>query len=183
MNRRAAAVGALSLALFAGAAVGFALPHKPQDPEAKLASKIARENNPVKKAKLETKLGRMKMQGAFAAYDQGQFDQCWKLLDEYLALMNQAWSDLVASGRVASKKPDGFKQLDIALRESHRDLQDFESRVGFSERQAADKISSQTVALRARVLDALFPGAVLPKKKPSLAGDARPAAQPKKGPQ
>jgi CRISPR/Cas system-associated endonuclease Cas1 len=183
MNIRAAAVGALSLVLFlsANATATAIWPQKSHEDEAKLLSKLEREKNPVKKAKLETKLGRLKLENAFEAYDKGQYDQCWKLLDEYLARMNNAWAELAASGRQAAKKPDGFKQLEIALRESRRDLHDFETRLTYAERQAAEKIAAQTVQLHSRVLSALFPGAAPKGKKGSTASDQPPGSEPKKG--
>lgn len=183
MNLRAAAVGALSLALMLAVGAGAASPPGPRERESELVSKIAREKNLIKKAKLETKLGRLKMQRAFEAYDEGHFDECWKLLDEYWAQMNDAWSDLVASGRVAAKKPNGFKQLDIALRESRRDLRDFETRVGYEERQAAEKIRIQTENLRARVLMALFPGSVPPKEKDDADAGKPPRSKSSRRPQ
>jgi hypothetical protein len=185
MNIRAAAVGAFSLVLFlsANATATAIWPQKSHEDEAKLLSKLERENNPVKKAKLETKLGRLKLENAFKSYDRGQFDQCWKLLDEYMTRMNNAWADLVASGNQAARKPDGFKQLEIALRESRRDLQDFEVRITYEERQTAEKIRARTVELRARVLNALFPGAAPKRKKGSSAGSKPPASEPNKGPQ
>jgi hypothetical protein len=184
MSLRAVALGALSLVLFlsAGARTGFARKSR-DDEEAKLQSKIEHESNPVKKAKLETKLGRLKLQQAFSSYDHGHYNLCWKLLDEYTDRMNNAWEDLVASGHQAVKKPDGFKQLDIALRESRRDLQDFERRITFQERQAAEKVAAQTVVLRNRVLSALFPGNGFRQKKESRAGSQPPASDPEKEPQ
>ena len=107
----------------------------------------------------------MKLRQAFAAYDHGDFNGCWKSFDDYLARMQAAWSALAASGRIASKKPDGFKQLDIALRESRRALEDFETRLTFEERQQVEKVRKQTEELRARVLDALFPPPPAGEKK------------------
>jgi hypothetical protein len=182
MNLRAVTVGALLVALSMRAGVGTASPPKSRDEEEKLSSKLQHEQNPIKKAKLETQLGRLKLEQAFSAYDQGHFDQCWKLFDVYLAHMNSAWADLEASGHEAAKKPDGFKQLDIALRESRRDLGDFETHITFEERQAAEKITAQTVELRNRVLNVLFPGAAPKKKKGSLAGHGPPDFEAGKGP-
>jgi hypothetical protein len=181
MNSRAA-IAALALVLFLSASAQAIWPRESHEDEGKLLSKLEREENPVKKAKLETKLGRLKLEKAFNAYDQRQYDQCWKLLDEYMARMNNAWADLVASGREAAKRPDGFKQLEIALRESRRDLQDFETRITYVERQTAEKISAQTVELHSRVLNALFPGAAPKRKKGRLAGSQPPGSEPKKGP-
>jgi hypothetical protein len=182
MNLRSATAGACLLALTLGLGVEIAFPRKSPDDEAKLLSVLEREKNPVKKAKLETRLGRLKLQQAFSAYDQGQFDLCWKLFDDYLGHMKSAWTDLGASGREAARHPDGFKQLDIALRESGRDLEDFQTRVTFQEREAVDKIHAQTADLHNHVLDALFPGGIPAKKKGALAGKRARDSNSGKGP-
>ena len=163
MATRARMVGALLLILVLEATTAWALPPKSRDKEDDLTSDIAKENNPVKKAKLEIRLGELKLNRAFTAYGQGKFDECWKQLDAYLSQMRAAWETLDASGRVASKKPDGFKQLDIALRQSRRLLEDFETRVTFDERQEVERVRKQTEELRNSVLNVLFP-APAPKK-------------------
>jgi hypothetical protein len=133
------------------------------DSEAKLLSELERETNPIKKAKLEIRLGRLKLKEAFAAYSTGKYDACWKLLAAYQSAMERAWADLQSSGRNAAKRPDGFKQLDIGLRESRRDMEDFETHITYEERQAVEKIRIQTENLHNRVLTSLFP-AMAPKK-------------------
>ncbi len=143
---------------------GFSFPPKSTDKEEDLTARIAKENNPVKKAKFEIRLGELKLDRAFAAYDQGKFDECWKQLDAYLSQMRAAWETLDGSGREASKKPDGFKQLDIALRKSRRLLEDFGMRVTFEERQEVERVRKQTEELRNSVLNVLFPAP--PPKKP-----------------
>jgi hypothetical protein len=133
------------------------------DNETKLMAKLQRETNPVRKAKIEVKLGRLKLHKAFSAYSDGHYDDCWKLLDDYQSYMEKAWADLQASGKNAAKKSDGFKQLDIGLRESRRDMEDFETRITYDERKAVEKIRLKTENLHNRVLTALFP-AMAPKK-------------------
>lgn len=165
MGFGARVAGLFLIVLALGSAEAFAIPSSLQRREQKLQARLEREHNPVKKAKLEVRLGRLKLQQAFAAYDRSDFDTCWKQLDDYLARMRSAWASLGASGRQAYRKPDGFKQLDIALRESRRDLSDFETRVTFEERQHVEKIKKQTEQLRNQVLNALFPQGPPPKKR------------------
>jgi hypothetical protein len=173
MGVGARVAGTFLIALALGSAAGFAFPSPARENEQKLQARLDRERNPVKKAKLEVRLGRLKLRQAFDAYDRGDFKGCWKLFDAYLERMQSAWTSLAASGRQASRKPDGFKQLDIALRESRRSLADFETRVTFAEREQVEKIKRQTEQLRSRVLDALFPQGPSPKKKNRNAGRPR----------
>lgn len=138
---------------------------KPRDDGPKLLSKLERESNPVKKAKIEVRLARLRLEEAFDAYSNGHFDEFWKLLGVYEDFMNKAWADLQASGRIAYKKSDGFKQLDIGLRESQRDVEDFETRITFDERQEVQKIQARMEKLHNQVLKALFPQPAPKKRK------------------
>ncbi len=141
-----------------------------RDDEPTLMSKIGRETDSVKKAKLEVKLGRVRLQSAFDAYAGGKYEDCWKLLGSYQDAMNQAWTDLQTSGKIAAKKPDGFKQLDIGLRESRRDLENFETHITFAEREVVQTVRAKTEALHNQVLKALFPSVPLKKNKSNAPG-------------
>jgi hypothetical protein len=141
-----------------------------RDNEEKLVARIARERNPVKKAKLEVRLGRVKLLQASDAYDQGDLENCQRLLGIYLEHMKNAWALLEGSGRQASRHPQGFKQLDIALREDARFLEDLQHRLPYEERKTVESVAKQVDDLRARVLRALFPPTPLRKKGRSSLG-------------
>lgn len=150
----------------------FASPAPRQDSEHKLQARIEREQNPVKRAKFKVRLGRVKLLQAVNAYDQGNLDQCRELLDAYLEGMKSAWTDLQDSGRPAWRKPDGFKQLDIALREDGRFLEDFEHRIPFEQRGPVEKVHQEVEDLRAAVLKALFPPEGPQKERKKFVGSA-----------
>lgn len=182
MMARAGVGGALLFFLVLGGAADTASSHKHPESEEELLARLEQENNPVKKAKLEILLGRMKLNQAFQEYNQGNFEPAWKNLDAYSSRMKEAWKILQDSGRIASKNPDGFKQLDIALRESRRALEDFETRVTFEERREVEKARKLTEELRKNVLDALFPPTPPGRKKNSqtrFGGCADPSLRPK----
>ena len=137
--------------------LGFASPPPRQGDEQKLQARIERERNPVKRAKLKVRLGRVKLLQAIDAYDKTDHGPYQKLLDEYLEVMRSAWKDLQESGRQAWRKPDGFKQLDIGLREDTRFLDDFMHRVPYEERGSVEKVYHEAEKIRSAVLEALFP--------------------------
>ncbi len=174
MLRRIQSVG--MLLVLASSALAVAPPAR--DTEQQLLARVERETNPVKKAKLLIRLGRMKLDQAFDAYARGDFDACQKLMDDYYARMQDAWEVLEKSGRSAARKPEGFKELDIALREARRDLEDFETRVSYQERQSVEKVRKQTDDLRSHVLNALFPAGKPKHRKqappPNPAGSSPP---------
>ena len=137
--------------------LGFASPPPRQDNEQKLHARIERERNPVKRAKLKVRLGRLKLLQAVDAYDKVGHEPYQKLLDEYLEVMRSAWKDLQESGRQAWRRPDGFKELDIGLREDTRFLDDLMHRVPYEERGPVEKVYHEAEKIRAAVLGALFP--------------------------
>lgn len=135
----------------------FAASPARRDNEQDLISRIARERNPVKKARYEIRLARVKLFQAMEALDEDDVKGSQELLQDYLDEMNRAWDTLLSSGRPAHKKPQGFKQLDIALREDMRYLEDMKHRYSYLDRGPAEKIEKEVEQLRGRVLKALFP--------------------------
>lgn len=124
-------VTGLFLTLFlAGLLRGAPAPRR-QDTEPDLLARIGREQNLVNRAKLEVRLGRVKLFQATEAYDRGDVEECYQLLAAYLERMKGAWATLQSSGRQAWRHDQGFRQLDIALREDGRYLDDFKRRVPF----------------------------------------------------
>jgi hypothetical protein len=120
----------------------------------------------VKRAKLEIRLGRVKLLQATAAYDRGDFEEYQQLLAAYLERMKGAWVTLQSSGRQAWRHHQGYRELDIALREDGRYLEDFRHRVPYRDRAALEKVAKEGEELRNKVLEALFPPAQ-PRKKSS----------------
>jgi hypothetical protein len=149
-------VAILSLSLLSPP-LATALFGKHHDEEAKLQAHIDRERNPVKKAKLEIRLGRLKLEQAEAAYDQDQVKQGAALLASYERIMQTAWQTLQSSGRNAARQPQGFKELDIALREGLRRLDDLKHRISYYDRDPVEKTNQQLTKERSEVLQALFP--------------------------
>lgn len=144
--------------------------------EAELLARVANENNPAKKAKIEVRLASLKLEQAAAAYDHDQMEVGAKLLNSYLGWMKQAWNLLHQSGRDATRRPQGFIDLDIALRENMRRLTDLRIRTPFSDRGPIEHIGAETDALHTQVLGALFPGGELQDSNP--ASPANPKSAP-----
>jgi hypothetical protein len=125
--------------------------------EQELLSRIKRENNPVKKAKYQIELGQLKLDAAIQAYAHDDVEHGERLLQDYLAQMHAAWNTLAGSGRQATKKPQGFRELDIALREDGRLINDLKQRTQYMDRQPIEKIALELEKLHEQVLQALFP--------------------------
>lgn len=133
-----------------------------------LTPRIQREHNPVKKAKLEVRMGRVLLDEAMEAYDHNQIPKGKELLASYTTEMQGAWKLLQSTGRNAAKKPDGFMQLEIALRENRRELKQLRRRVYYLYRGPIDQTLKTVNQVHSHVLVELFPGAV-PPPEPSPA--------------
>ena len=147
-------------------AAGGSLRARHELSEQELNGRIQQEGNPTKKAKLEIQLGDLKLNEAIAAYGHDRFDEGPKLLEVSRSWMRQAWDLLEKSGRDAGRKPQGFKDLDIALRESARRLNDLRQRTPYADRGAIERVAAQIDALHNQVLAALFPGGQLKESPP-----------------
>jgi hypothetical protein len=152
------------------------------DDPAKLREQIERERNPVKKAKLEIRLARVDLEQGLNAYDQNHIRRGQRLLDAYVQTMNESWNLLKGSGRNAVKNPSGFMQLEIALRENARLLNDLEQRVTYLEQSPIRKTLGAMNRLHAHVLMAIFPGAAPPRvtveKRPKTGASAFASKEP-----
>ena len=140
-------------------AAGPALQAKHQASEQEIEARIQTETNPTKKAKLEMQLGTLKLTEAVAAYDHNRFDDAPKLIGTYWSWMKRAWDVLERSGRDAGRRPQGFKDLDITLRENARQLNDLDHRTPLADRVEIEQVAAKIDALHGEVLGALFPGA------------------------
>jgi len=144
------------LVILAGALPGSAAA-RTRDTEEQLLAHLQSEHNPVRRAKYEIRLGRMKLEQSFGAYEQGNMERGGPLLDAYLERMKDAWQELHSSGRNAARQPQGFKELDIALREDTRLLEDLRHRIPFDDRGPVEKVAKEIEGIRSEVLRALFP--------------------------
>ena len=146
---------------------GSVLLAREADNEADLLQKMEHEQNPVKKSKYATRLSQLKLKQAEEAYGKDDYEQGQKLLGEYLKWARNSWDLLRGSGRPAEKKPAGFRELDIALREDARRFADLEHRVPFTDRDPVTQTAREAEKLRSEVLEALFPGGKASDSKPA----------------
>jgi hypothetical protein len=135
----------------------------PSETEAHLLARMQKEHDPVKKSKEETHLARIKLEQSIQAYNQGNVEQGAQLVSAYLGRIKDTWQTLKSSGRNAARAPQGFKELDIELREDARLLDDLKRRVSYFDRDPIEKAAKEVEQVRAEVLQALFPAAHAPE--------------------
>jgi len=143
----------------AAALLGAASRIPRRDNEQDLLNRLQQETRPVKKAKYEIRLARLKLLEATDAMDRSEPEKIRELLSLYLAHIHTSWQLLQSSGRNAFRKPEGFKELDIALRRDDRMLTDLGHRLPYFERGDVENAAKEIEQIRAEVIKVLFPPA------------------------
>jgi hypothetical protein len=147
----------LPLSLTFAGIVLAGLPAMGYDTEQQLLARIQSEQNPVKKAKQEIKLASFKLSHVQDAYAQGKVEEGAKLLGTFVDAVKTSWKTLRDSGRTAAKQPQGFRELEISLREDLRALQDLARTVAYFDRAPLEHAVQELEHLHEEVIRALFP--------------------------
>jgi hypothetical protein len=140
----------LLILLFAGCASA-------RDNLAELRSKFARDPDPVHRAKLMRQLGRAEFDAIRKAIDGGQFAEALSILQQYRDESQWCAKALDDKESDPAKHSNGFKQLQISVRESLRRLDGL--LVGFTadQQQPFLEIRMDLDELNRHLLRELFP--------------------------
>lgn len=129
----------------------------------------AQSSDPVQNAKSVVKQGELQLARMRREVDAGNYGEALRVLTEYRDAMKSAHAALKASGRDAEKKPSGFKNLQIHIRQSMQRLEQTILFVPVDEREPFNAIRKELDSIDKELIDALFPRQ--PTKKP---GDSKP---------
>jgi len=143
-----------------------------RDTEEQLSQRIHTEQNPVKKAKEEVKLSSFKLARVQDAYSQGHFEDGVKALSVFMDTLQAARKTLHDSGRKAAKHSEGYRELEIALREDVRALKDLERVVDYFNRTPLEHAVKDMEQMQGELIHELFPGGPSRKDKESLPPDS-----------
>jgi hypothetical protein len=153
--------GALSALLLTGAG--------PQNRIPELQAQFNRESDPVRKVKALGKLGDAQFEQLRRETHDGNYGQALRRLEEYRDEVRVAEAALRASGVDAERKPSGFKQLQIHVRKSLREIDQIILVLPDSERPQFDAVRRDLAAIDKELIDLLFPrqpGKSAEKEKP-----------------
>jgi hypothetical protein len=87
------------------------------------------------------------------------FEAMGTLLGEYTETLRSAQESLVKSGRDPTQEPEGFTDLELALREEARYLQDISRSLRVDDRQPIKLALDTAVSIREDLLRLIFPQA------------------------
>ena len=128
-----------------------------QDRIAELQAQFNRENDPVRKAKVLPRLGDAQLNLVRKETDAGHYTQALKIIEEYRDEVKAAEAALKASGVDPERKPAGFKQLQIHVRKSLREIEQTVLVVPDEQRPAFEAIRQELMGIEKELIDLLFP--------------------------
>ncbi len=128
------------------------------DDRAKIEAKLARQYDPIKKARLEVQLAEISFKEGRKLYLEGDSESGLKKLKEMLSWSEKAHDRLFKTGRNPRKKPGGFKDAEITFRKLERRLADFRLAVPVQDREGIQKITARLTELREDLLLGIMKG-------------------------
>jgi hypothetical protein len=151
---------------------GLAQKERPSGPK----SEFERESDPVQRAKILARMGQQEFDSIDRDAAAKNLDRVLEQLREYHEQVVQAHQGLVTAKIDASRKPAGFRQLEISLRENVRRLDDLAYSFPVEEREPFEQIREQLTKIHDDLVDRLF-------SAPAHEEKSRPAApiKPKAG--
>lgn len=116
-----------------------------------------RADSAVRQAKALGKLGREEYTAARQAIDAGRIAESLQFLKDYNQQAIDTHAALLKTGVDPAKHSDGFRQLQISVRERERDLNALIRRVGFEQSQPFEELQKNLDGLNQKLIQELFP--------------------------
>jgi len=134
-----------------------------------LRAQFNHESDPVHKAKILPKLGDAQFELIRKEANADNDAEALRVLQEYRDDVRSVLAALKASGLDAEKKPAGFKQLQIHVRKSIRQLKERILQLPYEQRDPFEAIRRELEQVDKELIDMLFPrqpGRHTEKKQP-----------------
>ncbi len=135
----------------------------------RVASAAIQSADPVQNAKAVVKQGDVQLAQVRKEVQAENYGEALRVLTQYRDAIKSAYSTLKASGRNAEKKPSGFKNLQIHIRQSIQRLDQTIFSVPVEERAPFEAIRKELDTIDKELIDALFP-----RQPPKKAGETKP---------
>ena len=119
--------------------------------------RLAKIKDPVERIQHYIRISQLLIDSVADAARDNNFETMTMLLDEYLEVVRSAEETLVSSGRDPAEQPEGFTDLELALREEGRRLQDITRSLRVDDRPSIEVASGATASIREELLRLIFP--------------------------
>lgn len=148
---------AARLCMPAVAAALLLRPALAQDRAAELRARLARESSPVQKAKLMPRLGEAEFLQIASEVAAGRIPEALRGLEQFRGQAVELSKELDATGINAEKKPAGFKQLQISLRESLARMDSLLGSLTADQQASFLRVRNDLDQVNRRLIQQLFP--------------------------
>jgi type IV pilus biogenesis protein CpaD/CtpE len=128
-----------------------------EDTREKLEAQYQSEDDPVQRAKILSKLGKLEIAESRNTMKTGEDEKSLGVLEHYRDLVRDTVQALNATGVNAERHPGGYKELQISLRQALRQLDDFISTIPYDKRPWFQAVRSDLMSLQTSLLNVLFP--------------------------
>jgi hypothetical protein len=113
--------------------------------------------DPVDRTKSYIKISNLLLDLATGVSQEHGAESLAPLVDQYVTAIQSARDTIVNSGRDPTRKPAGYKELEIALRQHTRRLQDIGRMLTIDERKPVEHALSVATSIREELIRLLFP--------------------------
>ena len=120
-------------------------------------AQLRRTNNPIRLTKIYIRISDLRISFVGDAITLGDFEMMEEHLDGYKETVKDARNTMMNSDRDAASRAAGFRELEIALRQHMRQLDDIGGRLTFQYREPIEKVINYIAEIRDELLKALFP--------------------------
>jgi hypothetical protein len=145
----------LRIALIAG--LSLCSPLAAQDRLAEELAKYQHEGDPVRKARVLARLGDEQVDLAKKQLKEDQEVESLHTLEQYRDEVHETITALNGMGVDAERKPGGFKELQISLRETIRRIDDLILTLNVDKRPFFREVRNDLFADQNKLIDVLFP--------------------------
>jgi len=152
-------VGILFTALLLALCAKFQAGVNAQDTRAKEEAQYQSEPDPIQRAKLLGKLGHLEVSEARANLKAGDDEKSLGVLEHYRDEVRKTVDALSATEINAERHPAGFKELQISLRQTVRQVDDLIVMVPYDKRPWFQAVRADLLASQNSLISALFPSA------------------------
>jgi hypothetical protein len=152
-------IGACAAFLISGCAVRLAKMTDVQKAEllATERGRLSDIQDPVARTKTYITISRILLDFVAGAARDGDAAELNSLLNQYVSAIRDARDTMVNSDRDPLRRPGGYKDLEIILREHTRRLRDIANSLTFDERRPIEVALEEADAIRQEMLRLLFP--------------------------
>lgn len=124
---------------------------------AKAQEKYDKADNPVSRAKAMKALGDEEYKAARQALKEGNQQGALQYVQNYYRQASRAHDELAKMDVNAEKHSNGFRQLQISVREHARELRELMDRVSYDQRKPFEEVEKGLDALSQKLILELFP--------------------------